>query len=244
MLSSLQHRDPRERAFYVSGHLDLTVDEFAHHYAPQVLQALEAGHRHFVVGDAPGCDLMAQQMLTDLKQGRCPALPSVAYPDIVLHVYHMFSSPRHLHDRAHTAALVGGFISDEERDAAMTEASDEDIAWVRPGKSKRKSGTAKNLERRLAKQKRTVLEGRRTWPRFVVSESYDDDGVHLHLRDPADPETAHPELAIPVEPGLHERYVNVKAQLHAAREAYFAVQRELRTMQVAAEMYRDEEEGQ
>lgn len=242
MLHTVNRRDPSEHAFYVSGHLDLTVEEFAVHYAPRILQALGAGHRRFVVGDAPGCDLMAQQMLVDLKQGRCSALPSVAYPDIDLRVYHMFSSPRRLYDPLHTAALVGGFLTDEERDAAMTRASDEDIAWVRPGKRKRNSGTAKNLQRRLDLQRARVLEGRRAWPRFVVAESYDDDGVHLHLHDPTDPLTAHPELAIPVEPGVLERYRAAQERMRLARREYYEVQRELREMQLAAEMYRDDEE--
>ena len=41
---------------------------------------------------------------------------------------------------------VGGFESDGERDARKTADSDEDLAWVRPGREK--SGTQKNLERR------------------------------------------------------------------------------------------------
>jgi hypothetical protein len=45
---------------------------------------------------------------------------------------------------------VGGFPTDETRDAAMTAASDEDIAWVRPGR--RHSGTAANLARRYFKK--------------------------------------------------------------------------------------------
>jgi hypothetical protein len=41
---------------------------------------------------------------------------------------------------------IGGFESDEARDAQMTLDSDLDIAWVRPGR--KKSGTQKNLDRR------------------------------------------------------------------------------------------------
>ena len=40
----------------------------------------------------------------------------------------------------------GGFGSDQERDSAMTGNTDEDIAWIRPGRER--SGTAKNLMRR------------------------------------------------------------------------------------------------
>ena len=59
-------------------------------------------------------------------------------------VYHMFESPRNNYGGYTT---VGGFNSDSEGDEAMTAVSDEDIAWVRPGREK--SGTAKNLARRL-----------------------------------------------------------------------------------------------
>jgi hypothetical protein len=45
---------------------------------------------------------------------------------------------------------IGGFGSDDARDAAMTAASDADIAWVRPGRTS--SGTAANLARRYFKK--------------------------------------------------------------------------------------------
>jgi hypothetical protein len=58
-------------------------------------------------------------------------------------VYHMFQTPR---NNVGGFILVGGYMSDEERDAALTAVSDYDIAWVRPGREN--SGTAKNLQRR------------------------------------------------------------------------------------------------
>lgn len=112
--------------YFVSGHLDITPDEFAEHYMARLIRANAAG-ASFVVGDAPGCDTIAQQFLRD--------------QDIT--VFHMFTSPRN-----NPAGLPtrGGFTSDEERDRAMTAASDDDIAWVRPGREN--SGTARNLIRR------------------------------------------------------------------------------------------------
>jgi hypothetical protein len=59
-----------------------------------------------------------------------------------VYVCHMFDNPRV--NLGH--AEIGGFKSDEDRDAYMTTHTDEDIAWVRPGREK--SGTARNLERR------------------------------------------------------------------------------------------------
>jgi hypothetical protein len=112
---------------YISGHLDLTPAEFEAHYRP-VLDAALARGEAFVVGDARGTDAMSQSYL----QGKT---------DTVV-LYHMFASPRN------NAGFptVGGFESDESRDARMTADSHQDIAWVRPGREK--SGTQKNLDRR------------------------------------------------------------------------------------------------
>lgn len=112
---------------FVSGHLDLTEAEFLQNYVPRLFQAHQAGAR-FVVGDARGCDTMAQAYLQGLGA------------DVT--VYHMFTSPRNNVG----FPTAGGFETDLARDEAMTAASTEDIAWVRPGREK--SGTAKNLARR------------------------------------------------------------------------------------------------
>lgn len=115
---------------FVSGHLTLSIQEFDQHYAPKLKAALDEGCQ-FVVGDFKGTDAQAQLWL---KARKAEAT-----------VYHMFESPRNNAD----FPCVGGFKSDEERDAAMTTASDFDIAWVRPGREK--SGTAKNISRRNPK---------------------------------------------------------------------------------------------
>jgi hypothetical protein len=111
----------------VSGHLDLSSAEFEEHYRPAIDSALARGDA-FVVGDAGGTDAMTQEYLL----GKTAAVT----------VYHMFTSPRNNVG----FKTVGGFASDEERDRQMTADSDEDIAWVRPGR--KKSGTGKNVARR------------------------------------------------------------------------------------------------
>lgn len=121
------------RTYFISGHLDLTQEEFDAHYRDRLISATVSEGAKFVVGDARGCDAMAQRFLLS-----CGALPT---GKVV--VFHMFDSPRYNEGYFETR---GGFKSDEERDAAMTAASDADIAWVRPGREK--SGTAKNIARR------------------------------------------------------------------------------------------------
>jgi hypothetical protein len=117
--------------YFVSGHLDLTMDEFREHYAPRIAAALsEDRDSAFVVGDARGCDLMAQMCLRDARALR-------------VQVFHMLEKPR---NNVGGFPTIGGFATDADRDAAMTAASDKDIAWVRPGRQH--SGTAANLARR------------------------------------------------------------------------------------------------
>ncbi|MEM7030777.1 MAG: hypothetical protein AAF629_14520 [Chloroflexota bacterium] len=112
---------------FISGHLTLSEAEFVEHYRPAIDDALSRGDS-FVVGDARGTDTMAQNYL-------------LGKTDAVV-VYHMFTDPRN------NAGFktIGGFNTDEERDAQMTADSDRDLAWVRPGREK--SGTQKNIDRR------------------------------------------------------------------------------------------------
>jgi len=117
---------------FVSGHLDLTKEEFIEHYVPQIRAAMDRGCA-FVVGDARGADSLAQSFFAAYGANAC--------------VFHMFVSPRNI--AIASWPRMGGFKSDDARDAAMTAASDFDIAWVRPGRER--SGTARNIERRRAR---------------------------------------------------------------------------------------------
>lgn len=53
----------------------------------------------------------------------------------------------HVNDDCPIVHYVGGFETDRDRDSAMTNASSEDIAFIR-SKSKWDSGTAENILRR------------------------------------------------------------------------------------------------
>lgn len=118
--------------YFVSGHLDLTDVEFTYFYVPKLTAAIVDPYAKFVVGDAAGTDSIAQQWLYSRTRR--------------VTVYHMFDTPRYNHG----FPSKGGFTSDQERDEALTRDSDQDIAWVRPGREK--SGTARNLARRRSKQ--------------------------------------------------------------------------------------------
>jgi hypothetical protein len=119
---------------FISGHLDLTKEEFNKHYKPLLDAAIDRGE-FFIVGDARGADFMAQEYLAEQRDKNLQP--------VILQVFHMFEKPRNCVPGVIT---FGGFISDDERDTTMTVVSNKDIAWVRPGREK--SGTAKNLDRR------------------------------------------------------------------------------------------------
>jgi len=140
---------------FISGHLDLTKDEFDTRYKPQIDDALKLASVEFVIGDAKGSDTLAQEYLLS----KCLDDESL-FKRIT--IYHMRDKPRnYLSDRFNK---ICGFVNDEARDVAMTSASTDDIAWIRPltqefieslkqklgskYKPNRISGTEKNLLRR------------------------------------------------------------------------------------------------
>ena len=127
--------------YFISGHRDITPDEFKLHYSVPIhtiINMLGTNTIEFVVGDCNGVDSMAQDLLKSIITNN----PS---KKIKVTVYHMFTSPRYNAE----FPCVGGFNNDHERDSAMTMNSLHDIAWVRSGKES--SGTAQNIIRRSIK---------------------------------------------------------------------------------------------
>lgn len=121
------------KTYFISGHRNITNEEFENNYESALYEA-SCEQAYFVVGDYYGVDIMAQNYLVDTLN---------IDPDRIT-VYHMFESPRNINPKIKNTK--GGFTSDSERDAAMTEASDEDIAFVRD--PKKWSGTGENILRR------------------------------------------------------------------------------------------------
>lgn len=119
--------------YFVSGHLNATVEEFNKYYIP-ALNYIFLTERipTFVLADCEGIDRMAQDYLAERK-AKC-----------VVTVYHMHDKPEYL--ASDLFKTKGGYNSHTERDSAMTRASTMDIAFIRPGKEN--SGTAENVLRR------------------------------------------------------------------------------------------------
>lgn len=132
--------------YFVSGHGDLTQEEFDKYYLPIITDIISTDEdAQFIVGDYKGCDTLTIEFLTTW------------FPRRKLSIYHIGEKSRVIVTtddgessvtRAKNVHYIGGFKSDEERDAAMTAASDDDICYVRLGKEI--SGTGRNLLRRAA----------------------------------------------------------------------------------------------
>lgn len=120
--------------YFVSGHRNITQEEFDNNYVPALKKAIENPDVYFVIGDCDGVDIMAQNYLVDIL-GVDPRR---------ITVYHMFKSPRNKNPKIQNT--MGGFTTDSGRDSQMTKNSDVDIAFVRD--PKKISGTAENILRR------------------------------------------------------------------------------------------------
>lgn len=134
----------QDKVAFISGHRDITEEEFQKNYVPAIMKhAVESGW--FIVGDCDGCDKMAAQYIGGIAQ--------VLSQPIHLTIFHMYDTPRfeielnNPRNPESSVDYIGYYETDIERDSAMTAASDFDIAFIR-NKSKRKSGTAQNILRR------------------------------------------------------------------------------------------------
>lgn len=122
--------------YFISGHRNITMEEFKTWYIPSINEALEDDEDHiFVMGDCEGADRMAQDYLSEkLRENELSRII----------VYHIGQSPRYVSRPG--IQTKGGYKDDIDRDSAMTWYSDIDIAFIRKGEWT--SGTAQNILRR------------------------------------------------------------------------------------------------
>lgn len=125
-----------KRVFFISGHRDITYNEYTKLYLSKIIECIDKYDAYFIMGDYEGVDIMAQNTLMSV----------LGHPQDKVTVYHMHDKPRNINPLI--TQTIGGFKTDEERDYAMSANSDEDIAFVRCGRFT--SGTAQNIIRRHA----------------------------------------------------------------------------------------------
>lgn len=135
MEKTTSDKEIKENTYFISGHRDITEEEFEIYRSHIYSICVGNPNARFVVGDYHGADIMAQNFLMD----------EVGINPENITVYHMFNTPRNANPKV--INFKGGFLSDSERDTAMTNASTYDIAYVR--NNKKMSGTAENILRRF-----------------------------------------------------------------------------------------------
>lgn len=118
--------------YFISGHRNISNEEFMMHYPHLIYDALRDPDSKFVVGDYDGVDEKAQTFLIGKTKN--------------LIVYHMNDKPMYNNGNWITK---GGYVTDIERDTAMTNESNIDIAWIRNWKEN--TGTEQNVIRRSKK---------------------------------------------------------------------------------------------
>lgn len=139
---------------FVSGHIDITHDQFHQHYSLPLDNAIAAGH-NFILSTARGTDSLALEYL--LSKGVDPSRIKVYIARPTDPRKGALIDARKYTNRGLSVEVVVGWHA--ERDAEMTNASVYDVLWVRPENETRLlygtkyrggriSGTQKNLERR------------------------------------------------------------------------------------------------
>lgn len=118
------------KIYFISGHGDLTREEFDEHYVKRINDIVNDDSEqniNFIIGDSLGCDFLAQKHLNKLSKKN---------PNIhkCITIYYGEEEPQ---------INLGNFrsiqVSDEDVDAFMTNSSTDDILWIRqekPQKSK------------------------------------------------------------------------------------------------------------
>ena len=123
--------------YFVSGHRDLTREEFDKHYIPQIIKVITHDiTASFVVGDWEGCDSMFLRYMIDNRY----------INDIHLYCVRESKLCNNLELGEDYAIRLVSKRNYDECDISMTRDSDFDIAWIRPGRED--SHTAKNIKRR------------------------------------------------------------------------------------------------
>lgn len=134
VLEKTREQEKRKKTYFISGHRDITDNEFTKYKEVLTNILNDTPDVYFVVGDYQGVDIMAQNFLID----------EMNLPPEQITVYHMSDKPNNINPKIQNT--IGGFESDEERDAAMTAISSKDVAFVKSHMEW--SGTGQNILRR------------------------------------------------------------------------------------------------
>lgn len=108
--------------YFISGHRDITQEEFDANYVPAMEDAIDNGQTtwedcEFIVGDCKGCDQMAAEYIAKYIEENMDDWDCVP---CTLTIHHMFSEPRfRVGTKADEAEILEELLPKEELNAAL-----------------------------------------------------------------------------------------------------------------------------
>jgi len=154
------------KSVFISGNLDLTDKQFIQYYLPIITELVKDENIYFNVSDDDGCSEMTQVLLNKLLEKKSR-----------VSVYCVGGNPKHF--VSSEFVCFTGFKTLEERNAAMTFASNMDLHVILPGKGR--SSIEDNLCRRNEPEynylKHYINGNAGFWQMFFGNTESLDEGV-------------------------------------------------------------------
>ena len=152
------------KSIFISGNNDLSEKQFIQYYLPIITELIKDDNIYFNISDDDGCSEMTQILLNSNIKNKNK-----------VSVYCIGDTPKHyVSDRF---LCFSGFKTIEERNAAMTFASNMDLHVILPGKGR--SSVEDNLCRRNEPEYNYIkhyINGKTEfWQMFFQSENLDEE---------------------------------------------------------------------
>lgn len=161
-METTKTNEETSRSVFISGNLDLSDKKFIQYYMPIITELSENENVYFNISDDIGCSEMVQVLLKGVLKNKNN-----------VNIYCIGDKPKIYLDDAFLC--FSGFKTLEERNAAMTFATDMDLHIVLPGKGK--SAVKDNLCRRNEPEynyiKHYVTGKTEFWQMFFSAENLD-----------------------------------------------------------------------
>jgi len=139
--------------YFISGHIDITYEDFLSHYSEQIDDALKDPDCSFLIGDSNGTDKFAQSYLFN-KVDKSKVI-----------IFHTGKYPK---NNIHNFNTSANHISHTQKDKAMTLNSDADILWIRSKEETKKMYGEKYKENRISGTEQNLIRRQQLLNKFVA----------------------------------------------------------------------------
>lgn len=155
------------KSIFISGNNDLSEKQFIQYYLPIITELIKDNNIYFNISDDDGCSEMTQVLLNNLLKDK-----------FKVSVYCIGNNPKHF--VSSEFLCFTGFKTIEERNAAMTFASNIDLHIIISGKGR--SAIEDNLCRRNEPEynyiKHYINGNTEFWQMFFQSENLEEEVIN------------------------------------------------------------------